>query len=429
MKWPTIRLGQAVVDMQPGFACAPVANADGLPQLRTNNVSSDGRIDLSEVKRVPATTEQLERYTLSPGDVLFNNTNSPALVGKTALFSESGTFLFSNHMTRIRTHDSILDPRYVAHFLHYNWGTGAFKSLVTQWVNQAAINRTQLVSIRMPLPPLSEQRRIVEILNRADELRRLRAEADAKAERILPALFIKMFGDPAAWSSDQRAEPLGKLVEIVGGCTPSKMNREYWEGMTPWISPKDMKRDFLGDGEDHVSECALADTTLRIIQPSSVLIVVRGMILAHSVPVCLTIAPLTINQDMKALIPKDTRVSGPYLWASLKVSKNQLLARVGTAAHGTRKLETPELLEYPVVVPSETELNASNRIADWARGALAVGEVRRKRMNSLFSVLLQRAFSALLTRRWREAHLKELLQEMEQQARALSAQTSTEVLT
>ena len=68
--------------------------------------------------------------------------------------------------------------------------------MVTQWVNEAAINRSQLARLHLSLPPLSEQRRIVEILDQADALRKKRAEADAKEGRILDCLFIRMFGNP-----------------------------------------------------------------------------------------------------------------------------------------------------------------------------------------------------------------------------------------
>lgn len=59
------------------------------------------------------------------------------------------------------------------------------------------LNRNDVYNLEIQLPSVAEQRRIVEILDKADRLRRLRAKADATAVRILPALFIKMFGDPA----------------------------------------------------------------------------------------------------------------------------------------------------------------------------------------------------------------------------------------
>ena len=187
MDWPHVPLESIVTDLQAGFACQPTDDLEGIPQLRTNNVSPDGYIDLSDVKRVPAHSARIEKYSLRSGDVLFNNTNSPALVGKTAFFDKAGLFLFSNHMTRIRIASEVMEPRYVARYLHWCWSQGTFRPLITQWVNQAAINRNQLSSVRVPLPPLVEQRRIVEILDQADNLRRLRAETDAKADRILPS--------------------------------------------------------------------------------------------------------------------------------------------------------------------------------------------------------------------------------------------------
>ena len=112
MTWRSVALEGIAIDMQPGFACQPTSDGGGVAQLRTNNVSAEGRIDLSEVKRVPATATQMHRYLLTPGDILFNNTNSPALVGKTAFFDEPGEYVLSNHMTRIRLNRALAEPRY-----------------------------------------------------------------------------------------------------------------------------------------------------------------------------------------------------------------------------------------------------------------------------------------------------------------------------
>lgn len=72
--------------------------------------------------------------------------------------------------------------------------------------------RKDVVDLLIPLPPLSEQRRIVEILDQANRLRRLRVEAHAKADRILPALFVRMFGDPATNPMRWPSRPLSDLA-------------------------------------------------------------------------------------------------------------------------------------------------------------------------------------------------------------------------
>ena len=96
----------------------------------------------------------------------------------------------------LRSNNAVVEPR----FLFYLTITRDFVAVLSERVrgaNYPAVSDNDIKEIEIPLPPLSEQRRIVEVLDQADRIRRLRTEANAKAERILPALFIKMFGDPA----------------------------------------------------------------------------------------------------------------------------------------------------------------------------------------------------------------------------------------
>ena len=73
-------------------------------------------------------------------------------------------------------------------------------------------------------------RNLVDYTNR---LRQLRAEADAKANRILPALLVCVLGSPANWGSEPRCRPLGDLVAPVSGATPSKTTKRFWSGEVP----------------------------------------------------------------------------------------------------------------------------------------------------------------------------------------------------
>src|SRR4051812_26255043 len=91
---------------------------------------------------------------------------------------------------------------------------------------------------------------------------------------------------PPGWSRTQ----LGTIGAWSNGGTPSKARADYWLGTIPWVSPKDMKRFVLDDAEDHVSDAAARSGT-RIVPAGCVFIVVRGMILAHSFPVCVTARP------------------------------------------------------------------------------------------------------------------------------------------
>ncbi len=151
---------------------------------------------------------------------------------------------------------------------------------------------------------------------------------------------------PSGWTR----MPLSRLFESRGGATPSKDNAAYWGGRIPWVSPKDMKVAVIADAEDHVTEKALEETRLPLFPPPAVLIVVRGMILAHTVPVALTSRPVTINQDMKALFPRPD-VSVAFLLYMLQALGPRLLATVEEAGHGTQCLRMELWRGINVAVP------------------------------------------------------------------------------
>ncbi len=130
---------------------------------------------------------------------------------------------------------------------------------------------------------------------------------------------------------------------------------------------------------------------MKLLPPDAVLIVVRGMILAHSFPVAITRVPATINQDMKALLPND-QVLPDYLHSVLVSKTPNLLAAVSTAGHGTKRLEMQEVFNLPVAIPPRKQQEVfAARIAE-LRELKAVQAVSRQRLDDLFKSLLQRTF-------------------------------------
>jgi type I restriction enzyme S subunit len=159
LNWSLVNLEDISADVSPGFASGKhKSDGTGIPHLRPMNVDRDGQIDLNVVKSV-AESNGIE---LQPGDVLFNNTNSAVLVGKTAVVSTRETgFAFSNHMTRIRPEFGV-NPSFAARQLHFLWMVGYMKHRCTNHVNQASISsKTLAKTIPFLLPPAAEQTRIV----------------------------------------------------------------------------------------------------------------------------------------------------------------------------------------------------------------------------------------------------------------------------
>ena len=197
----------------------------------------------------------------------------------------------------------------------------------------------------------------------------------------------------------------------MSGATPSKRVEAFWQGSVPWVSPKDMKVEFLSDSQDHVSEVAIQETGLNLIEQGSALVVVRGMILARSVPLAINLIPVTINQDMKALVPKTEEVTGTYLWAALTVAKAQLENLVRTAGHGTRKLDTPDLMEFRIPRPDPDQIREVSSAVETHRQLVERRRESELSLDRLFTLLLTKAFDGSLTAAWREAHAAVLLED------------------
>ena len=144
------------------------------------------------------------------------------------------------------------------------------------------------------------------------------------------------------------------IVSQQGGGTPDKSNLSFWDGDIPWVSPKDMKVDYISTSQDKITVKAIEQSSTKLVPIGSVLMVVRGMILIHSVPVALTQEAVTINQDMKALIPNNDLDSEYFLYL-LKGLKDYLLDYVETSGHGTKCLRSDDFMNMPLFLPNVEE--------------------------------------------------------------------------
>jgi type I restriction enzyme S subunit len=160
-----------------------------------NNVGIRGRLIWESFIRVPATRDEIDEYKLFPEDVLFNNTNSIELVGKSALFTgHQETIVYSNHFTRLRVAKEQLDPFFLATWLLHQWQSGVFENLCNRWIGQSAVKNEMLLGTNIPLPSLDEQRRIAGMLNaRLAIVEKARAAAEAQLDAVnaLPATLMR----------------------------------------------------------------------------------------------------------------------------------------------------------------------------------------------------------------------------------------------
>ena len=149
-----------------------------MPQIRPTQILPDGEIDLSDAYGIGVRNIS-ERDYLQYGEVLFNNTNSTSLVGKSAVFREHIPAVCSNHVTRLRLREGI-EPSFVEMVLNLLREQGYFARLCTNFNNQAGINTATLANVRIPLPPASQCEKLIDTMAAARTQRQAKlAAADA----------------------------------------------------------------------------------------------------------------------------------------------------------------------------------------------------------------------------------------------------------
>lgn len=217
--WEKGYVGDFALEIQPGFASGKHnKEGRGIPHIRPYNIDRSGKLDLSEIKSVDP---EADTKRLHSGDVLFNNTNSPELIGKTTVITATDDLGFSNHMTRVAFPDAI-SPKFAAYQLHYLWSRGYFLHNCAKHVNQASVSSTTLArTVPFVKPPRPQQDIIVAEIekqcSRLDEavanLKRVQANLKRyKAAILKTAVEGKLAStDPESWTRTS----LGKVLTAI----------------------------------------------------------------------------------------------------------------------------------------------------------------------------------------------------------------------
>ena len=142
---------------------AKSSKSGSVPVIRMGNLQN-GMIDWQDLAFTSDKAE-IEKYSLSPGDVLFNRTNSPELVGKTAIFRGERPALFAGYLIRVNHIGTIVNSQYLNLFFGSHTARQYGNSVKTDGVNQSNINGEKLQGYPFPYCSLAEQHEVVRILD------------------------------------------------------------------------------------------------------------------------------------------------------------------------------------------------------------------------------------------------------------------------
>ncbi len=414
MIWPTAPLR---VVAPPSAAQITFKPEDTVWQLSLDQIESETGL-IAEKRFAVASESGTSTFSFDTGNVLYSKLRP--YLNKVVLPDEPG--IATTELVPLRPNQGIVNPKFLTYYLR----SSGFVMQASHHVAGAKMPRVVMDWFwkhEMPVPTPKEQCRIVEILDEADRLRRLRREADARAARILPALFLKMFGDPASNPQGYSVTNFGSLLQDGPQNGIYKPSSAYGEGT------RILRIDgfYAGQVTDLASLKRLALTPNDIekysLNENDIVINRVNSIeyLGKSALVPSMEEPVVFESNMMRLTVDPAQVSPVYAIAHLQTpfAKSEILQKakraINQASINQQDVRSLTILKPPI----ELQLYFAN-LAREIESSVKIASLAGNKIAGLFDAMLQQAFSGQLTDKWRKAHMKELLGEMEHQARALN---------
>lgn len=167
--WKVIELSDIVTSYKNGIYKRSEFYGRGFPSIRMHNIQ-DGKINPEGAPLLEVTEKEVIDYGLRPEDIVINRVNTLELVGKSGIVEENiGTATFESKNIRVRINREKCNPRFLTYLLNANQCLRQIRACAKAAIGQATINQSDLDRIKLVLPLLYEQEKIVAVLLEADK--------------------------------------------------------------------------------------------------------------------------------------------------------------------------------------------------------------------------------------------------------------------
>lgn len=325
------------------------------------------------------------------GDILFARMQA---TDKVVLVNvEKSTYIWSTGFAVLRPREGI-SSRWVEYWLKSPMFQEKKNALCTG-ATQKAITNESIRELSIPIPPLSEQKRIVKVLDEADQLRRMRAEADKRTAKLIPGLFHEMFGDPLSKPNSKgwANSTLGDLGTVVTGNTPPRSDSSFYGDFIEWVKTDNIDpiRGTVEVSAERLSESGALRG--RVVPEGSILVTCITGSIEHIGDSAIVDRKVAINQQINAIVHRKDIASG--FLGSLVCALKPLI-QANTTGVMTRIINKTGLEGIPAIAPPYIlQREFTDRIAE-IRTFEDAQMASRQRLDNLFQSLLHRAFRGKL---------------------------------
>lgn len=221
--WDVLPLGKLVRSVEYGSAAKSDVKG-AVPVLRMGNLQA-GKIDWSDLVYTNDINE-INKYTLQSGDVLFNRTNTIDLVGKTSIYEGGAPAIFAGYLIRINVVPDLLDSRFLNYILNTEFSRKYSAKVLSVAVGQANINGQKLKTYPIPLPPTkTEQEHIAQALSDTDELLVVLDQVITKKRGLKQATMQQLLTGErrlSGFSGNWQTKSFSDLFDFSGGYSASR---------------------------------------------------------------------------------------------------------------------------------------------------------------------------------------------------------------
>ena len=371
--WKVVRLGDVFEKSFYGTSKTTSINGK-YPVLRMGNMQN-GTLDLRDLVYIDLEENEFKKYRLHKGDILLNRTNSHSLVGKVSLFDLDGYYLTASYLVAFRPNLKVLNPTFSNNLLNTIRYQEKIRTIATKGVSQSNINPTSFKNIiKIPLPPLDEQKKIAEILSTWDEAINLTINLIENKKQFKKALMQNLLTAKIRFPEFKDEWKETKLKDICvkmrSGGTPKSTNKKFYNGNIPFVKINDMTLGgkYIYDTQVKITEEGLENSSAWLVPKNSLIYSMYasfGFVSINKIEVA-------TSQAMMCIVPNLSKVALEYLYYFLDDFQKDVRSFVETGTQGNLnaeivknfKIKLPNLKEQQkiaeVLTAFDDEINLLN---------------------------------------------------------------------
>lgn len=385
-------LQEVCFDFQNGIGKGKAYYGSGTKVANIGDLYESATFSPVKYSLLEVSDKEIDKYRLHKGDLLFVRSSlKKEGVAYCSTYDSNEICLFSSFMIRVRPDPSQCDSKYLSYILRSNSGrlrliNASNTSTITN------ISQDGLASVKIPLPPLPQQKKIAAILDAADAYRQKTKALITKYDELTQSLFLDMFGDPVTNNKNLPKIKIGALGKWQSGGTPSRRNPDYYEGNIPWLSSGELNQKYIDDSEEHITEIAITESNSKLIEKGSLLL---GMYDTAALKSTITTTIMSCNQAIAYCKLNQELVNTSYVYHVIQIGK-EYYRRLQRGVR-QKNLNLTMVKGIKILMPPIEQQNQFEKSVYAIESQKEIAQKKLLKSEALFNSLLQKAFKGELT--------------------------------